>query len=123
MAKTPINVVQLEAYGGFSQSFTYTAADLSNQMEVRHPGGDGVFLLIQNADSASHSIQVLGASNARTYLKTSANYTEIATAAGEYSIAPLPLAGYDQGGGVVHVDILVSDTDLNLVVFKMSATP
>ena len=120
MARTNIAIQTLAAYDGFLQPIVYTAADATNDMKITHPGGDGVFLLVWNDHAtADTEVTLVGVANARTYYKVT--NTVSTTGDGEFSLIPLPLANYDQGDGLIHVDIDVS-VDVYVVVFKMHPT-
>jgi hypothetical protein len=118
MARTAITVQTAAAFGGKVEDVTWTAADAANNMQFTHPGGD-VVLLIQNGHSGPLDVVLNAVASARTF--NMAEDITISTTNAEVSACVIPDQGFDQGSGVVHLDI-ATDTNLELAVIKPTAS-
>jgi len=118
MPRTSIPVQTCAAFGGKIQDIVYTAGDDVNKHQIAHPGGE-LLLWIKNADAAPHDVVLKSVASPRSLNRT-ADVTITTTNAKE-SVVCIPLVGYDQGGGVVHVD-LADDTSMSFACFKLTPT-
>ena len=119
MARTAIPVQTTNPYGGKIEDISYTAGDATNDHEFAHPGGD-VLVLIKNGSGGSIDTTLVGVASAKTFNR--ATDVTISTGAGEESVVVVPSSGFDQGSGVVHLD-LTTDTSMEFAVVKPTATP
>jgi hypothetical protein len=119
MARVAVPVSTLAAYGGKALDITWTAGSGDNHA-VTHPGGKDIVLMIKNASGAPITTTILAVASPRT-LQMAENLT-VATAAGKESFVAIPAVGYDQGAGVVHVN-LSAHANLSLYALKVTDTP
>jgi len=119
MARSAITVQTAGAYGGELEDITLTSADAANNMQFTHPGGD-VLLFIKNGHSAPLDVVLKAVASPRTF--NMAEDLTISTTNAKESVCAIPDRGYNQGSGVVHLDI-ATDTNLKLAVIKLTATP
>ena len=118
MARTAIAVQTGAAFGGKIQDVALTAGDATNDHQFVHPGGD-VLLFVKNADAAPHDVVVKAVASPRTFGR--ATDITISTTNAKESVCVIPDKGFDQGAGVVHLDLTVA-TGMSLAVFKLTPT-
>jgi len=107
MARVAIPVQTAAAFGGKIEDIGYTNDDGSGELSFVHPGGT-VLVLMNNGSGGGVAVSLLGTASRRTFNR--ATDVTITTAAGELSVVGVPDVGYDQGGGVVHLDLSTTPT-------------
>ncbi len=119
MARTAIAVQSIAAYGGELEDITWTAGDAANDHEFVHPGGT-VIVLFKNGHTAPIDAVIKGVASPRTFNR--ATDVTVSTTNAEESAFACPDKGFDQGSGVVHID-LTTDTNFEIAVIKAAETP
>jgi hypothetical protein len=119
MARTAITVQTAAAYGGKIEDATLTAGDATNDMQFTHPGGD-VILFVKNGHTSPITVTVVAVASPAS--RQMATDIALATTNAKESFCVIPDQGYNQGAGVVHLDMTV-DTNLSLAVVKATPSP
>jgi len=119
-ARDTLTVITLAAYGGKDEdtSDSFTTGTGANDLQFVHPGGD-VLVYINNTVASPISTTVVGVASPRTFNR--AVDITVATAASKASVVGIPSAGFNQGGGVVHMDF--TDDTTEYAVYKITPTP
>lgn len=120
MARTAIPVVDLPAYGVSVDDFSTTTGDDVNNMQISHPGGSLV-LYIENTTGTARPVVLKGVASQYTFNRaTDVTYSCVAYS---QNIVVIPDRGFDQGDGVVHLDIASYGTSLQFAAFRVILTP
>lgn len=121
MARSAITVQTCAAYGGSvaNASDNRDAADATNDHQFTHPGGT-VLLQIDNGSGGDLIALIKGVASPATFNR--AVDVSVTTSTGKSSVVAIPEWGFDQGNGVVHIDI-DADTSSYLSVYALTPTP
>jgi hypothetical protein len=121
MARSSITVQTCAAFGGAvaDAQDNRDAADATNDHSFVHPGGE-VLLVIENGSGGDLTALIKGVASPATFNR--AVDTTVVTSTGKFSVVGIPDRGFDQGGGVVYIDI-DADTSSYLSVYKITPTP
>lgn len=104
------------AGGGYNYAgiaVTMTAADASNKNSFIATGKE--LVIAQNTDASSHTVTITSATDERGRTKDISAETIAAGAIRIYG--PFPLAGWDQGGGIIYLE--ANDATVKFGVVKL----
>lgn len=107
MARVSIPVQTAAAFGGKIEDIAYTNDDGAGELSFVHPGGT-VIVLMNNGSGGSVAVTLAGTASRRTFDR--ATDETITTGAADQSVVAVPDVGFNQGGGVVHLDLSTTPT-------------